>query len=150
MIHKLKESSARAFGMKVDGKLTEEDIASISGEIDLALAAHKEPIGLLVDITDMEGATWAARWDEMRFLQRHSDRIARLAVVCNDEWRELTEMVVVATAALQAETLYFHGVEILHAWHWVKMNKLDTSMPVRLIQPGKGLFSDYTPEYVGI
>ncbi len=150
MIDKLKESTGRAFGFKVTGKLTSEDIEGISGQIDFALGEHKEPIGLLADLTEMEGASWAARWEEMRFLQRHSDRIARLAVICNDEWRELSEMVVVATAALQSETLYFHSGEILHAWHWVKMNKLDTSMPVRLIQPGKGLFTDYTPEYVGI
>lgn len=150
MIEKLKESSGRAFGFKVTGKLTAEDVEAISEQLDVALSGQKLPIGLLADLTEMEGASWAARWDEMRFLQRHSSRIARLAVVSNDQWEEIGEMIVVATAALQSETLYFHGNEIHHAWHWVKMNKLDTTMPVRMIQPGKGLFSDYTPEYVGI
>jgi hypothetical protein len=150
VIEKLKESGKRAFGFKVTGKLTANDIDSISEQLDFTLAEQKQPIGLLTDLTEMEGASWAARWEEMRFLQHHSSRIARLAIISNDEWQEVGEMMVVATAALQSETLYFHSAEIHHAWHWVKMNKLDTTMPVRLIQPGKGLFSDYTPEYVGI
>jgi hypothetical protein len=30
------------------------------------------------------------------------------------------------------------------------MNPKDESMPLRLIYPGRGLFQDYTPEYMGI
>ncbi len=59
-------------------------------------------------------------------------------------------MILVATAALQAETLYFLSPEIIHVWHWVKMNKLDESIHVRTMYPGKGLFQNYTPEYTGL
>jgi hypothetical protein len=118
--------------------------------IETAIAAYRKPIGLLADLSEMHGASWAARWDEMRFLQQHSDQIARMAVVCNDEWQQISEMVLAATAYMQAETRYWNPSEIQHAWHWVKMNKMDEGMPVRVMYPGKGLFQDYTPEYVGL
>ena len=150
MIQKLKESRGPAFGFEVVGNLTSEDITSLSQEIDAAIPDDKKPIGLLADISRMEGADWSARWQEMRFLQRHSSDIARFAVISDDEWQEIKEMVIVATAVLQAQTMYFHSSEILHAWHWVKMKKPDESMPIRVMYPGKGLFKDYTPEYMGI
>ena len=150
MIERLKESHGPAFGFKVTGQLTADDIVGISQQIDLAIADHKKPIGILADLSGMHGATWAARWEQMRFLQRHTSHIARMAVVSDDQWEDLAEMTLVATAVLQAETLYFHSSELLHAWHWVKMASHDEGTPVRVLYPGKGLFQDYTPEYMGI
>ncbi len=150
MIEKLTESHGAAFGFRVNGNLTADDVVGISQQIEFTITELKSPIGLLVDLSGMNVASWTARWEEMRFLQRHSDHIARMAVISNDQWQEIAEMVLVATAALQAETRYFHSSEILHAWHWVKMSKLDEGMPVRVMYPGKGLFQDYTPEYMGI
>ena len=150
MIERLKESHGLAFGFKVTEKLTAEDIVGISEQIAFVIAEQKKPIGILANLSGMHGATWAARWEEMRFLQRHTDHIARLAIVSDDKWEEIAEMTVVATAVLQAETLYFHSSEMLHAWHWVKMASRAEDMPVRVLYPGKGLFQDYTPEYMGI
>jgi hypothetical protein len=150
MIEQLRESHGPAFGFKVVGKLTAEDISALSHLIENAITSYGKPIGLLADLSEMHGASWEARWDEMRFLQRHSDHIARMAVVCDDEWQEISEMILVATAFMQAETLYCNSSEIDHAWHWVKMNEKDERMPIRVMYPGKGLFQDYTPEYVGL
>jgi len=150
LIERLSESHGLVFGFKVVGRLTAEDVANVSQQIDFVLAGHKGHLGLLADLTAMEGASWSARWEEMRFLQRHTERIARMAVISDDDWQEVAEMMLVATAALQAQTLYFHLSEIHHAWHWVKMNKMDEKMPVRVMYPGRGLFQNYTPEYMGI
>jgi len=150
MIEQLKESHGPAFGFKVVGKLTLDDVSGLSQLIENAIAAYKKPIGVLADLSEMHGASWAARWDEMRFLQRHTDRIARMAIVCNDEWQEISEMILVAAAFMQAETLYCKPSEIHHAWHWVRMNALEEGVPLRMMYPGKGLFQDYTPEYVGL
>jgi len=146
----MKESRGPSVGFRLIGRLTADDVAEISQQIEFVLSSHKQPIGLLVDLSAMEGATWTARWDEMRFLQRHTERIARMAVISNDTFQEIAEMVLVATAVLQAQTLYFHSSEIAHAWHWVKMSKHDEEMPVRVMYPGRGLFQNYTPEYMGI
>jgi hypothetical protein len=150
MIEQLRENHGPAFGFKVVGKLTAEDVSALSHLIENAITSYRKPIGLLADLSEMHGASWDARWDEMRFLQRHSDHIARMAVICNDEWQEISEMILVATAFMQAETLYCNSSEINHAWHWVKMNEKDERMPIRVMYPGKGLFQDYTPEYVGL
>jgi len=149
MIERIEENHKAAFGFKVTGKLTADDVASISGQIEHFIAQHKKPIGLLADLCEMQGASWAARWEEMRFLQRHTDHIARLAVISNDEWQDVSKVALVATAALQAQTLYFQLSEIIHAWHWVKMARTDESMSTRVMYPGKGLFHNYTPEYMG-
>ncbi len=150
MIERLEESHRAAFGFKVTGKLTADDVASISGQMEHFIAQRKKPIGLLADLSEMDGASWAARWEEMRFLQRHTDHIARMAVISNDEWQDVSKIVLIAAAALQAQTLYFKPSEIIHAWHWVKMARTDESMPNRVMYPGKGLFHNYTPEYMGI
>jgi hypothetical protein len=150
MIEQLRETRGPAFGFKVIGKLTTEDVTQLSEQIETVIVANRKPIGLLADLSEMHGATWAARWDEMRFLQRHTDRIARMAVICNDQWQEVSEMILVATAFMQAETIYCGVSEIHHAWHWVRMNAMDEKMPIRVMYPGRGLFQDYTPEYVGI
>jgi hypothetical protein len=150
LIERLSESHGLALGFKVIGRLTSEDVAEVQLQIDVVLAGHKGHLGLLADLTHMEGASWGARWQEMRFLQRHTERIARMAVISDDDFQEIAEMFVVAAATLQAQTLYFHSTEIHHAWHWVKMNKMDEQMPVRVLYPGKGLFQNYTPEYMGI
>jgi hypothetical protein len=102
MIEKLDESHGPAFGFKVKGKLTADDISDISTQLDFAIAQHKKPLGILADLSGMHGATWAARWEEMRFLQRHTDHIARLAVVSDNKWEEIAEMTAVATAAKTA------------------------------------------------
>ncbi len=150
MISKLQGSTPVAFGFEAVGTLTSFDVFALSEQLDRAVAAHKWPIGLLADLTRMNGADWTARWDEMRVLQRHSDSIARLAIISDDQWEGAKEMLLVASAFLQAQTLYFHSCEVTHAWHWVKMNNLDESMPVRMVYPGRGLFQDYTPEYTGL
>ena len=77
MIEKLKESHGIAVGYAVQGQLTADDMPALASLVETTIAANKHPIGLLADISQMHGATWAARWDEMRFLQHHSDHIAR-------------------------------------------------------------------------
>ena len=151
MIETLNQSHGPAFGFKVTGNLTTADVADLATSIDAAIAAnHSKPIGLLADLTEMSGATWAARWDEMHVLHRHSDFIARMAILCDIDWQQVGEMVLNTVSGMQAETRYFHSNETSHAWHWVRMGPPDNAMPVRVLHPGKGLFSDYTPEYVGL
>ncbi len=150
MIERLTDSDGRAFGFKVTGELGADDILSISQQIDLTIAARKAPIGILADLSGMHGATWAARWEETSFLRRHTDSIARLAIVSDNEWEQVAETTMVAVASLQAETLYFHSSEMQHAWRWARMTLHEEAMPVRVMYPGKGLFQDYTPEYVGL
>ena len=49
MIEHLSESHGAAFGFKVIGTLTADDITSLSGQIENVIVANKKPIGLLAD-----------------------------------------------------------------------------------------------------
>jgi hypothetical protein len=150
MLEVLKESTNNALGFKVAGVLTTTDIATLSKAIVDTIHGARRPIGLLADLSEMEGATWGARWNEMRFLQTHSDHVDRIAIVCKDPWQELSEMVFAATAFMQAKTVYCSLVDIHHAWHWVKMNPMKEDTPLRLVYPGQGLFQDSAPEFAGL
>jgi hypothetical protein len=151
MIERLKESQGSAIGFKVVGRLTSDEVKAFEPQIEFVIRERKErPIGILADLSQMEGADWKARWNEMRFLQKYTDHIARMAVVGADKWEEVVAVVLVGTAVLQAETRYFTSPEIGSAWEWVRSSKNADRVPVRTITPASGLFKDYIPEYTEI
>ncbi len=117
MIERLKESFGGVLGFKVVGKMTDEDIKEFEPQIEFLIRERKhKPIGILADLSEMTGADWKARWDEMRFLQKHTTHIARMAVVGADKWEEIVAIVTAGAAILEAETRYFDKSEVLHAW----------------------------------
>jgi len=151
MIERLKESSGGVIGFKVIGKMTAEDILGFEPQIGYLLAERKhKPIGILADLTEMHGAELAARWDEMRFLQKHTDHIARMAVVGAGKAEEIMAILTAGAAVLQSETRYFDESEILHAWEWVRTARHAEDVPVRQISPATGIWKDYRPEYMDL
>ncbi len=151
MIERLKETGGVAFGFSVNGKLSDEDLKAFEPQLEFFIAQHKKhPIGILADLTDMRGAEWKARWDDLRFLQKHTSQIARMAVVGAPHWEEIVDVLIAGAAVLQSETRYFESSEMHHAWQWVRSAKHAEDAPVRVISPATGLFKDYRPEYVGL
>jgi len=151
MIERLRESSGGVLGFKVTGKMTDEDIKGFEPQIEFLIRDRKhKPIGILADLSQMRGAELKARWDEMRFLQKHTDHIARMAVVGADRWEEAMALLTAGAAVLQAETRYFDESEILRAWEWVRTSKHAEDMPVRQISAGTGIWKDYHPEYMNL
>ena len=151
MIERLRESSGGVLGFKVTGKMTDEDIKAFEPQIEFLIRERKhKPIGILADLSQMRGAELKARWDEMRFLQKHTDHIARMAVVGADRWEEAMALLTAGAAVLQAETRYFDESEILRAWEWVRTSKHAEDMPVRQISAGTGIWKDYHPEYMNL
>src|SRR5580704_4466585 len=151
MIERLKESHGAAIGFKVAGRVTADEVKAFEPQIEFVLAQRKErPIGILADLSEMQGADWKARWDEMRFLQKHTTHIARMAVVGADKWEEIVAIVTAGAAILEAETRYFDKSEMLHAWEWVRTAKHAEDMPVRQISAGTGIWKDYHPEWMNL
>lgn len=149
MIERLKESGGVAFGFKVVGKLTDEDLKAFEPQLEFFLAQHKKhPIGILADLTEMCGAEWKARWEDMRFLQKHTNHIARMAVVGAHRWEEIVAIVTAGAAVLQSETRYFESSEIQDAWQWARTAKHAEDVPVRVIAPATGIWKDYRPEFM--
>jgi len=151
VIERLKESGGAAFGLKIAGKVSTEEVMLFLPQIEFFIAERKKhPIGILADLTEMQGAEWQSAWSELRFLQKYSDHIARLAVVGAHKWEEIVALVVTGAAILQSETRYFESSEIQHAWHWARTSTHADDAPVRLISPATGIWKDYHPEYMDI
>src|ERR1700734_2779717 len=151
MIERLKESFGAAIGFKVVGRLTSDEVKTFEPQIEFVIAERKQrPIGILADLSEMHGADWKARWDEMRFLQKHTDHIARMAVVGADKWEEIMAIITAGASLLEAETRYFEKAEMLRAWEWVRTAKHAEDMPIRQISAGTGIWKDYHPEYMDL
>jgi hypothetical protein len=148
MIEKLKESWGAAFGFRVVGQVSGEEFEAFEPQIEFLINERKSrPIGILADLSQMDGADWSARWAEMRFLQKHTDHIARMAVVGADRWEEVVAVLLAGAAVLQAETRYFTTSEISSAWNWVRTSQNADRVPIRTLHLATGLFKDYRPEY---
>ncbi len=151
MIERLRESSGGVLGFKVTGKLTDVEIKAFEPQIEFVIGQRKhKPIGILADLSHMHGAELKARWDEMRFLQKHTDHIARMAVVGADKWEEIAAILTAGAAVLEAETRYFDQSEMVHAWEWARSAKHAEDVPVRQISAGTGIWKDYHPEYMNL
>jgi hypothetical protein len=151
MIERLTESYGGVLGFRVTGKLTDEEIKGFEPQLEVVMREHKhKPIGILVDLSEMHGVELKARWDEMRFLQKHTDHIARMAVVGAGKWEEILAILTAGAAVLQAETRYFDKSEMVHAWEWARSAKHAEEAPVRVISPPTGIWKDYHPEYMGL
>jgi hypothetical protein len=151
VIERLKNSGGVAFGFKVVGQLLATELNAFEPQLEFFIAQQrKRPVGILADLTEMQGAEWKARWEDMRFLQKHTSHIARMAVVGADRWEQIVAIVTAGAAVLQSETRYFESSEIERAWEWVRTAKHAEDVPIRLISPATGIWKDYRPEFADI
>ena len=147
MIERLKESAGWAFGFKVTGKVTKPDVEAFEPQLKFAIdERRKKPLGILADISEMDSVDLSARWEELRFLHKYSDHIARVALVGARSWEEVVATLLGGTVLFAAETHYFHPNEIQQAWRWVKTAKHANDTPVRPIYQG-GIWRDYQEEF---
>ena len=147
MIERLKESGEKSFGFKVTGKVTAAEVEAFLPQLEFAIKDRgKRTLGILADLSAMKGAEWKARWEEIRFLSKYSDHIARVAVVGAGKWEDVKAEILAGTVLIQAETRYYPSSNILHAWHWVKTGD-SGSETGRTILPKGSLMAGYVPEY---
>ena len=124
MIEKLAGSDGRAFGLRVTGRVTVEEVEAFLPQLASAIRKRgKRAIGILADLSAMRSAEWTARWAEIRFLARYAEHIERVAVVGATTWEDIKAEVLAGTVLVQAETRYYTAAEIRHAWHWVRTGK---------------------------
>jgi hypothetical protein len=147
MIERLKESGGWAYGFKVAGCISEQDVKAFEPQIEFAIRDRgKRPLGIVIDATEFKGMDWKARWEELHFLHKYSDHIARVALVGASKWEEIKSMVIGATVLAEADTRYFEANETQQAWMWAKGAKHTEDIPVRQIYRG-GIWKDYQEEF---
>jgi hypothetical protein len=147
MIERLKESGGWVFGFKVVGQVTEQDVKEFEPQMEVAIRERgKRPLGIVIDATGFKGVEWNARWEELRFLHKYSDHIARVALVGASKWEEVKGMMIGATVLAEANTEYFEADEMARAWQWAKGAKHADAVPARAIYRG-GIWRDYQEEF---
>ena len=147
MIERLKESAGWAYGFKISGHITEEDVKAFEPQMKFAIDQRgKRPLGIVVDATELNDVDWSARWEELRFLHRYSDHIARVALVGASKWEEVKAMMMGATVLAEADVRYFQANEMQQAWMWARGAKHAVDVPVRQIYRG-GVWKDYQEEF---
>jgi hypothetical protein len=152
MIEKLRQSDGSAIGFKVEGEVSAEQVKEFVPQIEFVIGqrGHRK-IGILADLSSMEGAEWKARWEEMQFLRKYSEHIERVAVVGGGPWEQLVTEILDGTVLINVETRYYQKEELQHAWHWTKHGEHPDNVPVRRIFPREdGLMGGYDPEYLDV
>jgi hypothetical protein len=149
MIERLKQSAGGVIGFKATGEVTAEDVKNMEQQISFLIHSRpNHPIGILTDLSEMSEMDLAARWLEIRFLQTYTNHIARMAVVGAHPWERVKSLFVVASALLQAETLYFDETQMNQAWQWIRTSKHAMEPGPPIISDSTGLWKDYVPEYL--
>lgn len=147
MIERLRESDEKAFGFRVSGTVTADEVDAFALQLEQAIARRgKKPLGILADLSALKSVEWGARWEEIRFLSRFAEHIERVAVVGAGRWETVKAEILAGTVLIQAETRYYDASAILHAWHWVKTGDAGVA-PGQAILGKDALMAGYVPEY---
>ena len=72
---------------KITGELRRRDQDALQAEAARVIAQGKRP-RVLILIEDFRGWEKGADWGDIGFLVKHGDDIARMAVVCEERWRD--------------------------------------------------------------
>ena len=116
MIEQLPQSSEKALGFKMSGKLHDEDYKKFVPAIDAAVAKQGK-VRLLAQFHDFHGWDLHALWDDIKFSTTHCTKIDRIALVGEKTWEKW--MAKVCKPFTMAKIQYFDAADIEKAWKWL-------------------------------
>jgi len=79
------EAEGKVLILNLSGKLTKDDYAHFTPEVEKAVKAHGK-VRLLVRMHDFHGWTLGEVWEDVKFDLRHFSHIERLALVGDTKW----------------------------------------------------------------
>ena len=94
----------------------------------------------------MDGAEWAARWEEIKFISKYAEHIERVAVVGAHKWEKREGGDPGRHGPHPGRDALLPGAELLHAWHWVKTGDRRRGAGPTIL-PKDSLMAGYVPEY---
>lgn len=113
----LDESENGTVGIKVEGKLTEEEYELLNEYLE-QLWREEGPINFLCDMAGFPGVHSQALWEELIRHLRNVRDYPKIAVVGDRAWLE--NGVNVFEPWLKTQVKYFTPDQIDEAWLWVK------------------------------
>lgn len=114
----LDQTSKKALGVQLSGKLLHQDYQGFVPLLEKMIAEHGAA-RCLVELTDFQGIELRALWDELKFDLKHCADIQRCAVVGDKTWEKWAANLSKPLFPT-AEIKFFPPEQIDQAWFWVK------------------------------
>jgi hypothetical protein len=117
MIEKLTESTGNLLGFKAIGKITKEDYAFLTAEVE-AVINEAGTLRLLLDLEEMTGEEAKAWGPDLKFGHEYRKKIEKMASVGDKKWQKWLTAVVDPFYAREAE--FFPTADRAAAWEWLQ------------------------------
>lgn len=117
MFESIETGSSKILGVKLSGKLHEEDYTTFIPLVENALAAAGK-LSLFIRFEDFHGWDLGAAWEDLKFATQHYGDFERIAMVGESRWQEW--MAKLSVPFTQAAVKYFDVAEAEQAWAWLR------------------------------
>ena len=117
MIATIETGSPKVVGVKLSGKLHDEDYRRFVPMIESILTAEGK-VRLFVQFEEFQGWDMHAAWDDFKFALQHYSDFERIAMVGDRRWEKW--MSSVCKPFTKAKVKYFDRSEVDAAWKWLK------------------------------
>ena len=121
-----KEAGGKILILNLSGKLTKEDYAGFTPEVERAVKEHGK-VRMLVRMNDFHGWTLGAMWEDMKFDLYHFSHIERLALVGDKRWE--AGMAVFCKPFTTAKVQYFDESKADEAGTWIHEGVVQAVQP---------------------
>ena len=119
MIETIETGSPKVVGLKLTGKLHDEDYRRFVPMIESILTAEGK-VRLFVQFEEFQGWDMHAAWDDFKFALKHYSDFERIAMVGDRRWEKW--MASVCKPFTKAKVKYFDRSEVDAAWTWLRQN----------------------------
>jgi hypothetical protein len=116
MIETIGTGSPKMVGLKLCGKLHDEDYKRFVPTMEAALTAEGK-VRLFIQFDDFHGWDLHAAWDDLKFGMRHYSDFERIAMVGDRVWESW--MASFCKPFSKAKVKYFDRSEADAAWKWL-------------------------------
>ena len=110
------EAVGRVLILNLSGKLTKEDYAHFTPEVERAVKTHGK-VRMLVRMYDFHGWTMGALWEDVKFDLHNFSHIERLALLGEKQWE--AGMAVFCKPFTTAKVRYFDESKASEASEWI-------------------------------
>jgi universal stress protein A len=115
------KTSDNVIGIRLSGKLSEEDYDCIEQRLHERLQQHGK-LRLLIDMDDFEGwESLGALWEDLKLDVRHNNDIERLAMLGEKGWQRW--MTLLSQPFVKGTMRYFDRKDLATAWVWLRHDK---------------------------
>jgi hypothetical protein len=103
--------------LRVSGRLTQKELAAVQAEMS-GIISSAGRVRILVLAQDFAGWEKGGKWSDFSFQQAHDDDIVRMAIVGEEQWRDLT--LLFASKGLRPFPIeYFPPARLADAQAWL-------------------------------